>query len=258
MRNKRSKTNAIMISDSPRDSPRKKKTRTVSASKSPGSSEVDQYSGIEMDYLRNQMAVLQGISTDDPIYELTFHNVVTHLKKRPPFKTVQGEEGGKRFTWDVPLADDIHYRYEMIEMGNEVMMRCMYWAMGRFVEIMNLRLSPNVSPVLHVHNVGYIPLSLHGSQFSHHFFAFEYFVRILYSVEAIWKRRKVLSQHRTVVLQTLPENPLNLRVEVMINVPSSTFATEMQPIDVGTLKDMLFANPKYPTLKGGKRRLKKQ
>lgn len=210
----------------------------------------------QINYVRNQMSLLQSISSDDPVYDVTFQNVIAHLKTRPPFRTMVMEDDGSRFIWEAALTEDIHYRYEMIEMGNEVMLRCMFWAMGRFVETMNLRLSSHEHPILHVHNVGYIPMSLIGSQFSHHFYAFEYFVRILYSLASILKRRKLLSTSRHVLLQTLPQNPLDLRVQVMVNVPSSTFATEVENVDVGTLQDMLFATPKHPRLKGGKRKKK--
>ena len=272
MSQKRPKTSAAMtIQDSPRDSPRKKKVRTESITiktseppKSPlFSSEVEvQQLNVNIDYLRNQMTILEKITKDDPIYDLTLQTVIAQLKKRPPIKAEikQLENGGKRLVWDMSLDEDIDYRYEMIEIGNEIMIRCMYKALGRFIEMMNLRLAANVhtAPVLHIHNAGYVPLSLHGAQFSHHFFAYEYFTRILYTMDAFWKRRKVLSQQRSQILQSLPENPLDLRVEVMINIPSSTFGTEVQSIDVGTLQDILLAKPKYPQLKGGKKRRTKK
>lgn len=212
----------------------------------------------EINYVRNQMSLLQSISYDDPVYDVTFQNVIAHLKSRPPFRTIVMDDDGLRIVWEAALTQDIHYRYEMIEMGNEVMLRCMFWAMGRFVETMNLRISSHQHPILHVHNIGYIPLSLIGSQFSHHFYAFEYFVRILYSLASILKRRKLLTTSRQVLLQTLPKNPLDLRVQVMVNVPSADFATEIENVDVGTLQDMLFARPKHPMLKAGKRKKKCQ
>ena len=210
----------------------------------------------EINYIRNQMSLLQSIGVDDPVYDITFKNVIHRLKTRPSFRTLELEQDASRLVWDVALTEDIHYRYELIEIGNEAILRCMFWAGGVFVEIMKLRLSPNRSPILRVHNVGYIPLSLVGAQFSHHFFAFEYFVRILYSLRSIWKRRGIFTAPRHIFLQNLPSNPLDIHVQVTIQVPSSDFGTETKHVGIGTLQDLLFAKPKYPSLQGGKRKPK--
>lgn len=249
------------------DSPPKKKKRpsiirddsayALSQSQSPDHDSVITYN--ELDHLRNQLAALQGLSKDSPVYSITYQAAIEHLKKRPGVRTTYDDED-KRFTWDVSIDEDIHYRYEFINIGQESVMRCMFWVLNRFVELMMVRLSPTAQPIIQVHNMGYIPLSLQGSQFTHHYYAFEFFIRFLYNVAPILKRRKMLYDSIREVLQRLPENPMILPIQVTVTVPSPTFATEMQIVDIGTLEDLLFAKPRLPPLpptRGGKRKAKK-
>lgn len=248
------------------DSPPKKKKRSstirndsedaLSQSYSPNHDSVITYH--ELDHLRNQLTALQGIAKDSQVYSITYQAAIQHLKKRPGVRTTYDDED-KRFTWDVSIDEDIHYRYEFICIGQECVMRCMFWALNRFVELMMVRLSPSTAPIIQVHNMGYIPLSLHGTQFTHHYYAFEFFIRLLYNVAPILKRRKMLYDPIRIVLQRLPDNPMMLPIQVTVTVPSPTFGTEMQILDIGTVEDLLFAKPRLPPLpptRGGKRKVK--
>lgn len=232
------------------------KSKALSAS--PGSNEVI-YESRDFDFLRNQLTALQELSDEDPLYTLTYQSVIDHLKSRPRVKTVI-DEGNLRMVWDVYVDEEIIYRYEFIQLEKEYGMRCMFWTADRFIEMMTIRLAKGKVhvPILQVHNMGYIPLSLQGAQFTHHYYALEFFIRLLYSVGSISRRHRLLSKEREEALQTLPSNPMLLPVHVTINVPSKTFATEMQEVSIGTIQDVMLAKPKLPKRGAGSKKKLKQ
>ena len=257
---------ATMMIPATADSPLKKKRavavrerspRNVTASWSPDHDSI--LEDEQINYIRNQMYLLQSITPDHPAYDITFNDVVARLKTRPPFRTVKddGEDDGTHYTWNVKFTDDIKYRYEMTEIGSEAMLLCKFWQeapVNRYIDILSLRLVSNLTPILCIHNHGYMATSLIGSEFKHSFYAYEYFVRFLYSLKSIWRRRKLFTPSRHIMLQALPDNPLDLRVQVLVSVASPTFAVETDYVDAGTLQDMLFAKPKPLMIKGGKRK----
>lgn len=254
--------------DSPNPRPNKKRgtntpsvSASASASASASTSMEDSVVPLgSLEYLRNQISALQNISFDDPSYAIGYQYVIDHLKKRPQVRSTYDAEHS-RIYWDIYIDEDIRYRYEFVKIENELAMRCLFFTYNRYVELMIIRLTKgNIVPILQVHNLGYIPLSLEGAQFSHHFYALEYFIRFLYSIESIARRRRMVTQSNNELLHLLPSNPMMLPINVTINVPSPTFATETQEVNIGTLQDVLFGNPKLPN-RGGtqrKRKSKKQ